>query len=158
MQTPTFIPESIIFLSLTISVFSIIGFSLSLYTKIKLKKLFRGAEGHDLETVIKSMGDALVSFEKKQEVIDKRLEVMDKKVTKHVRGVGLIRFNPFTDQGGTQSFSLALLNEDKDGVVISSLFARERTSVYAKPISNMSSSFELSDEEKQALDKAVKSM
>lgn len=150
--------QNLIYLLYFATLTSVVSISLFIYMKIKLKRLFRGAEGRDLETVIKSMSDSLSMFLKKQELVDKKLEDIDKKVTKHVRGVGLIRFNPFTDQGGTQSFSLALLNEDHDGVVISSLYARERTSVYAKPIKNMTSTFELSDEEKEALDKAVKSM
>ena len=150
--------QNLIYLLYFATLTSVVSISLFIYMKIKLKRLFRGAEGRDLETVIKSMSDSLSMFLKKQELVDKKLEDIDKKVTKHVRGVGLIRFNPFTDQGGTQSFSLALLNEDRDGVVISSLYARERTSVYAKPIKNMTSTFELSDEEKEALDKAVKSM
>lgn len=150
--------QNLIYLLYFATLTSVVSISLFIYMKIKLTRLFRGAEGRDLETVIKSMSDSLSMFLKKQELVDKKLVDIDKKVTKHVRGVGLIRFNPFTDQGGTQSFSLALLNEDRDGVVISSLYARERTSVYAKPIKNMTSTFELSDEEKEALDKAVKSM
>lgn len=150
--------QNLIYLLYFATLTSVVSISLFIYMKIKLKRLFRGAEGRDLETVIKSMSESLSMFLKKQELVDKKLEDIDTKVTKHVRGVGLIRFNPFTDQGGTQSFSLALLNEDRDGVVISSLYARERTSVYAKPIKNLTSTFELSEEEKQALDKAVKSM
>lgn len=141
-----------------IALVSILALILSIRTKIKLRRLFRGASGHDLETVIRSMSDTLLAFERKQDFIDKKLDSIDSKVTKHVRGVGLVRFNPFPDQGGTQSFALALLNEDKDGVVVSSLYARERTSVYAKPIVKSTSTFELSEEEKEALDKAVKSM
>lgn len=147
-----------LYILLAIAVIAVAGLSISIYTKIKLRRLFRGAEGHDLETVIKSMSETLIAFEKKQELIDKKLDKIDIKVTKHIRGVGLVRFNPFPDQGGTQSFALALLNEDRDGVVVSSLYARERTSVYSKPIKNLTSTFELSDEEKEALDKAVKSM
>lgn len=145
-------------IALVISLTSITALVLSIQTKVKLRRLFRGASGHDLETVIRSMSDTLLAFEKKQDFIDKKLDSVDRKVTKHVRGVGLVRFNPFPDQGGTQSFALALLNEDRDGVVVSSLYARERTSVYAKPIIKSTSTFELSEEEKEALDKAVKSM
>jgi hypothetical protein len=65
-----------------------------------------------------------------------------------------IRFNPFPDQGSNQSFAIGLLNEEKDGVVISSLYSRERMSVFAKPIKNGKSDYELTQEEKEALQKA----
>ena len=67
-----------------------------------------------------------------------------------------VRFNPFkgTGAGGNQSFATALLNENGDGVVLSSLYSRERVSVYAKPVQKFSSEYELSGEEKQAIKSA----
>lgn len=71
---------------------------------------------------------------------------------RHLQKVGLVRFNPFTQVGGNQSFALALLDEGGDGVVISSLFGRENTRVYAKRVRNfVSLDFELSPEEKNAV-------
>jgi len=71
-----------------------------------------------------------------------------------VRGVGVVRFNPFTAQGGNQSFAAAFLDEQGSGVVLSTLYARDRVGVYAKPVDNGSSSFELTEEEKEAISKA----
>jgi hypothetical protein len=78
-----------------------------------------------------------------------------RKLKKSIRGFETIRFNPFKDQGGNQSFAIAFLNDEGDGVVISSLYSRDRTSVFAKPIKKMASEFELTEEEKEALNKAI---
>jgi hypothetical protein len=69
-----------------------------------------------------------------------------------------VRFNPFkgTGSGGNQSFATTFLNEENNGVVISSLYSREHTSVFSKPIKNGVSEYELSDEEKESFAEAKK--
>ena len=79
--------------------------------------------------------------------------VISNKTKQSIRGLETIRFNPFSDQGSNQSFAIAMLNEDGDGVVLSSLYARDRMSVFAKPIKNNKSEYELSNEEKEVLSK-----
>jgi hypothetical protein len=69
--------------------------------------------------------------------------------------VGIVRFNPFSEVGGDQSFSIALLNENDDGVVITSLYTRQENRVYGKPIKNSQSEYSLSEEEKKAIEKAI---
>jgi hypothetical protein len=73
----------------------------------------------------------------------------------HVQKVGLVRFNPFRETGGDHSFSLALLDGKDTGVVVTGLHARERTRLYMKAIKNGKGDFELSAEEKKALEKAL---
>ena len=69
--------------------------------------------------------------------------------------VGLVRFNPFGDTGGDQSFAIALLDRKGSGMIISSLHAREGTRIYAKPIVKGESKYPLTDEEKEAIVKAL---
>ena len=66
-----------------------------------------------------------------------------------------MRFNPFSDTGGDQSFSIALLDGAGDGLVISSLFGRAETRVFAKPVENGTSRHTLSSEETDAIRIAV---
>lgn len=74
----------------------------------------------------------------------------------HLQRIGFKRFNPFTNTGGNQSFSLCLLDENGKGVMISSLHSRESTRIYAKPINKgKSAGTSLSAEEKQALKQAL---
>jgi hypothetical protein len=72
-----------------------------------------------------------------------------------IQHIGLVRFNPFEDTGSDQSFAVALLDERRDGVVISSLHGRSNTRVFAKPVAGGTSSHTLSDEETQAIRIAV---
>lgn len=76
---------------------------------------------------------------------------------KHIQKIGFIRYNPFTDTGGDQSFSLALLDEIGDGLVISSLHSRENTRLYAKKVvSGQVQSQATSKEEQQVIKEALK--
>jgi hypothetical protein len=68
--------------------------------------------------------------------------------------VGVVRFNPYHDTGGDYSFAVALLDAAGAGVVISGLYHRDRCRVYAKPVSGWDSSYKLTDEEKDAIDRA----
>ncbi|MEA3293107.1 MAG: DUF4446 family protein, partial [Patescibacteria group bacterium] len=69
--------------------------------------------------------------------------------------IGIIRFNSFNDTGGNQSFSLSLLDENNNGLVITSHFGKETNRVYAKPVKGGASDYSLSEEEKNAIKKAV---
>jgi hypothetical protein len=83
------------------------------------------------------------------------VSTMEKSVKGSVQHVGLIRFNPFQETGGDQSFALALLDGRGDGIVISSLHSRAVTRFYAKPIKAGTPQLSLSTEETQALQKAM---
>ncbi|HPS21305.1 MAG TPA: DUF4446 family protein [Candidatus Paceibacterota bacterium] len=123
-------------------------------TERRLKKFFMGKKAKDLEDTINILEKDIAVLKIAKEAAEKELVVVNKKLKKSIRGVETIRFNPFPDQGSNQSFAIGILNEEKDGVVISSLYSRERMSIFAKPIKNGKSEYELSEEEKEALNKA----
>ena len=75
----------------------------------------------------------------------------------HFQKIGFVRYNPFSGVGSDQSFSLALLDENDDGFIITSLFSREGNRVYGKTIKEGNASHPLSEEEKQALNRAISS-
>ena len=89
------------------------------------------------------------------EQLIKYLETVEARLKKGCRGVGVVRFNPFENAGSNQSFCIAFLNEGGDGVVISSLYSREKVNIYAKPVKNSNSEYPLSEEEKQAIKVAL---
>ena len=71
--------------------------------------------------------------------------------------MGLVRYNPFAETGGDQSFCLSLLDGNNNGLVISSLHSRENTRIYAKPVKKgKAANYDLSTEEKEAVKKAKK--
>ena len=81
-----------------------------------------------------------------------QLEVRSRGSLQHV---GVVRFNPFDDTGSDQSFAIALLDDRRDGIVLSSLHGRGQTRVFAKPVEGGDSKHQLSDEEAQAIRIAV---
>ena len=89
--------------------------------------------------------------------LSEKLDSEIKENKKHLQKIGFNRYNPFTDTGGDQSFSLSLLDENGDGVVISSLHSRENTRLYAKKVeSGKVQNQALSKEEIQVIKEALK--
>jgi hypothetical protein len=89
------------------------------------------------------------------EELDQRHAELQRVSQTSLQHIGLVRFNPFDDTGSDQSFAIALLDDRRDGLVISSLHGRNNTRVFAKPVEGGSSSYTLSDEETQAIRIAV---
>ena len=120
----------------------------------RLKRFFLGKKAQDLEDTIVALEDNIIKLNTAKENTEKEISLIKSKVKKSIRGVETIRFNPFPDQGSNQSFAIGILNEEGDGVVMSSLYSRERMSVFAKPIKSGKSEYDLTSEEKEALQKA----
>lgn len=106
------------------------------------------------------LSEVLSEFRKMEDKLEKVMEEMKKIENSQrfsVQKIGMVRFNPFSDVGSDQSFSIALLNDDNDGVVITSLYTRQENRVYGKPIKDSQSEYTLSEEEKKAIEKAKNS-
>jgi len=123
-------------------------------TEKRLKKLFIGKKAENLEEAIVAIGATTRMLKERTGVQNAVIENLNNRLKKSIQGVNLIRFNPFKDAGSNQSFAIAMLNEEGDGLVMSTLYSRERMSLFAKPIKNMSSEFELTNEEKEAINNA----
>lgn len=125
----------------------------------RLRKLLAGKDAQSLEGVITSLGNHMRSLEKFRAETDAELERSEKRIRRSIQGVETIRFNAFkgNGEGGNQSFAIALLSEDGDGTVISSLYARDRMNTFAKPIKNFTSEVELTEEERAVIEKARRS-
>ncbi len=132
--------------------------SIVIHLHLKLKKFLIGSSSKNLDDSISSMNDSIKELETFRIDLEKYLTTVEKRIKKSVQAVSTIRFNPFkgTGSGGNQSFATTFLNEENDGVVISSLYSREHTSIFSKPIKNGVSEYELSDEEKESVVEAKK--
>ena len=86
--------------------------------------------------------------------ISKELEELKTQSKFSIQKMGIVRFNPFKEIGGNQSFSVALLDANNDGVVITSFYGKDGNRIFGKPINNGRSKFSLASEEKKAIDKA----
>ncbi len=87
------------------------------------------------------------------QTLEANQQAMREQMKNCVQKVKLMRYNAFADTGSDLSYSLALLDENNNGVVLSSIYGREDNRTYAKPIENGKSTYNLSDEEKQVLPK-----
>jgi hypothetical protein len=132
----------------------LVGIVWAFITEKRLKRFFLGKKAKDLEDTIVTLENDISLIKKAKESMEKDIALMNAKLKKSIRGLNTIRFNPFPDQGGNQSFAIGMLNEEGDGLVISSLYSRERMSIFAKPVKGGISEYELSAEEKEALEKA----
>ena len=122
-------------------------------TELRLHRLLRGQDAKTLEDTIQEIEKRQSELEAFRGELEKYLEVAEKRLRHSIQGVTTLRFNPFKEGGGTgnQSFATAFLNEEGDGVVISSLYTRDRTGVFAKPVYAGESEFELSAEERESI-------
>lgn len=107
-------------------------------------------EPKNLKEILENFKDLEKNFEK----LSEEIENLKKENKFSIQKVGMVRFNPFSEVGGNQSFSMALLDGNNTGVVITSLYTREGNRVYGKPIEKGQSTHSLSEEEKEAIDKA----
>lgn len=139
-------------LLITIVILGTVSYSLSQ----RLKKLTTGTNGKNLEDAIYQLMDDHVIFQNRVERMEETTGRIDSELKSSMRGIATVRFNAFADVGGKQSFATALIGEDGTGVVISSIYTRDRMNVYAKPIADFSSEYELSAEESRALKEASK--
>lgn len=102
---------------------------------------------------LKEILSYLKKLKKDLREVSKELKILKEKNKFSIQKVGMVRFNPFKEMGGNQSFSVALLDDNYDGIVITSFYGREGNKVFAKPIKNGESKYLLSNEEKEAIEK-----
>lgn len=119
------------------------------------KQLFSGKSGTDLEKIILDHSANLKELDRDiQDLYGISNQIHDL-ANRSVHKVGIIRFNPFKDLGGDQSFSIALLDGQSNGVVISGLHTREGNRVYAKPVEKGKAvKYPLTEEEIEAIRRA----
>ncbi|MBI4837530.1 MAG: DUF4446 family protein [Candidatus Portnoybacteria bacterium] len=120
----------------------------------RLKIFFQSRQAQDLESVIAQQIKRQIKSEKDIQELFKSSRESWRLITKCVQKVGVVRFNPFKDTGSDQSFAIALMDLSDNGLVISSLFTREGTRIYSKPLEKGKSKYPLSEEEQRAIGQA----
>lgn len=110
---------------------------------------------HGLEDVLHAVHDHLTSLDRKQQEHEETLRQQERRLTAMKGRVSVHRFNAFAETGSDLSFSVAIVNDEQDGVVITGLHGREQTFLYAKPIDKGQSAYMLTPEEKIAISQAL---
>ena len=128
----------------------------SLNKKYK-KFLEKLGNGNNIEEDLETYMYRVEKVEKQNAEITNYVKTLDEDLTRCIQKVGIVRYNAFKDTGSDLSFTLALLDEHNDGVVLNGIYSREMSNIYAKPVKNGESTYTMSEEEKMAVQKAINS-
>ncbi|MEK7116876.1 MAG: DUF4446 family protein [Patescibacteria group bacterium] len=141
------------FIALAISLIALV---FSTLMHLRVSKIFRSTNTPDIERLLKLHTKTLEDFIRFQAESTEYMKRLDSRLKKKTTNAATLRFNPFQGEGigGNQSFSSVFADEEGNGVVITSMHTRERTNVFAKPLKNWKSEYELSEEEKRTINKA----
>jgi hypothetical protein len=139
------------FVSLAIA---LIALAFSVVMHLRIRKIFRSANSTDIEKLLKLHTKTLEEFVHFKVESTRHMKSLSDRIKKKTSNTSTVRFNPFQGEGvgGNQSFSISLADEEGNGAVITSMHTRERTNVFAKPLQNWKSEYELSKEEKQVIE------
>ena len=144
---------------LVIILLVMVSINMSAINKIetRYRRLTRGIENSNLQQVVEVYMDKIDGTKNDIEEIKLRTKELDDKFIKCLQKTAVMRYKAFDDVGSDLSFSLAMLDNDNDGVIITSIYGRNESTTYAKPIDKGISRYDLSDEENEVLEKAINS-
>jgi len=146
-------------LALTAIILGLIAWLVLLHIRLarlvkQYMRLMAGVQSGNLEEVITRHVDEIRDSVKRVKELDAKTRQVERTLGHAMQWSGVVRFNPFQNTGGNQSFAWALIDGHGSGIVLSGLHAREGTRIYAKPLSQWESVYPLTDEEKQAIERA----
>ena len=119
-----------------------------------MKKL---GNGRDLDEMLKKYLDDVREIKRDNAEIKAYYTKLDNDIDTCIQKIGLVRYNAFKDVGSDLSFAIALLDRNDNGVILNGLYGSESSNIYAKPVKSGISKYQLSEEEKTALEIAEQS-
>lgn len=140
----------------------LIGFLTLIIKYSKLNKRYKNfmlklGNGKNIEEDLENYMYKSERIEKQNLEILNNIKNIEQDLSKCIKKIGMVRYNAFRDTGSNLSFALALLDENNNGVVLNGIYSREMSNIYAKPVENGVSTYTVSEEEKEAIRKAVES-
>ena len=154
--------QLIFYILIGLSVCCVVLLVLVIISLCKLKKvkrrvdaLTRGKDTESLEDIILSYLDRVESLEEGEEITRAALTAIKDNLKITYQKKGLVKYDAFREMSGALSYSLALLDKENNGVLISSMYSREGCYTYAKDIVNGECKINLSEEETEALKQAM---
>ena len=138
----------------------IIGFTIVIAKFSSINKKYKTlmnklGNGKNIDEVLEKYMDRVSSVEKQNAEIIQYVTNLDKDMEKCIQKIGIVRYSAFKDTGSDLSFALAMLDENNDGVVFNGIYSREMSNIYAKPVKKGKSNYTISEEEQEAIDKAI---
>lgn len=152
--------NNIIIISIAINLVLLIAFLVVATKMSKLSKKYKEfmqklGNGKNLEEDLENYMYRVERVEKQNGEINSIIKAMDSDLEKCIQKIGIVRYNAFKDVGSDLSFTLALLDENDNGIVLNGIYSREMSNIYAKPVEKGKSTYTLSEEEQEAIRKAV---
>ena len=124
--------------------------------KDRYNELVRDSDGINIEELLLKNGHEIEEIKRDISILNKDISTLNTKLTFAVQKIGFIRYNAFADMGSDLSFSIVFLDNFLNGFVLTSIYGREQSVCYAKPIKDGKSMYSLSAEEIQAIDRAIR--
>ena len=121
----------------------------------RLERLTAGMDGVNLEETLTAHLESVAQAVRRMEILEQAVAVLQAQVPRCYQRASMVRYDAFDDVGGEQSFSLALLDAQGDGLLLTSVYSRTEVRVYAKSVQKGLSSHALSHEEERALRQAA---
>lgn len=151
-----FLIISILTIIIVIALFITVVKLIALEKKYKnfMKKI---GNGKNIEEDLVEYINRVERIENQNQDIVKYCEELNQEIANCIQKIGIVRYNAFQDTGSDLSFALALLDENDNGIVLNGIYSREISNIYAKPIEQGKSKYTISEEEEEAIRKAIHS-
>lgn len=155
--------DSFLIIMAVINILLVIGFIIMIVKLTKINGKYKNfmqklGNGKDIEEDLENYMYRVERVEKQNAEITGYVKSLDEDLEKCVQKIGIVRYNAFKDTGSDLSFALALLDEKNNGVVLNGIYSREMSNIYAKPVENGKSSYTVSEEENEAIRRAISSV
>lgn len=152
--------DTFLLIMVAIILILLIGFIVMVTKFSKLNKKYRNfmqklGNGKNLEEDLETYMYRVNKVEQQNAQIENQIKNIDNNVLKCIQKVGMVRYNAFENTGSNLSFALALLDKNNSGIVLNGIYSREMSNIYAKPVENGKSTYTFSEEETQAIQKAM---
>ena len=152
--------ENFMIILLGLNIILLIAFVMVLIKVFTINKKYKDfiqklGNGKDIEEDLENYMYRVERVEKQNAEITDFIQKLDNDFEKSIQKVGIVRYNAYKDTGSDLSFTLAMLDENNNGVVLNGIYSRETSNIYAKPVENGKSSYILSEEEQEAIRRAI---
>lgn len=150
------------YMMIGLSVITLISIILMIVSLCKLKKLrrrmdalTRGKDTESMEDIMLNFFERIETLENHESQTNHHIKEMKETLRSTYQKSALVKYDAFREMSGALSYSLALLDQENNGVLISSMYSREGCYTYAKDVENGKCKINLSEEEEEALKQAV---
>lgn len=154
--------ENFVIMNFIFEIILLIIVVISLYFLVKLNKDYKAfmkkmGKGNNLPEMLKEYLEDVELIKRDNREIKAYYTKLDNDISSCIQKVGLVRYNAFKDVGSDLSFAIAFLDRENNGVVFNGIYGSDSSNIYAKPIKQGQSQYQLSDEERYAIDLAEQS-